>query len=193
MRVYLLLEHITCWCHSKWQSHVSVPTKWTRNVVKYDDCPSKFRLWYPEPASMSVRYLTPASLCRISLNLGLLWIGLTSALLSLAGSRHHCNLPLALGTSTKLLQYSHISSTPSGTIICCFCSWSCSSLSSSCSAYATLLGSAWHGWLPYFTCNLYVPSNTWFLEKTSLYSLWILCINTQFALLCAPLSMLDLK
>ena len=40
------------------------------NVVKYDDCSSHFRLWYPEQVAMSVMYSTPSSLSSISFNNG---------------------------------------------------------------------------------------------------------------------------
>ena len=72
------------------------------NVVKYDNYSFNFRLGLPKPASMSVRYLTPASFSRIVFNVGTLCIGLISTLLSMARSRQNHTLPLAFGTMTKL-------------------------------------------------------------------------------------------
>ena len=51
----------------------------------------------------------PASLGRISFNVGPLCTGLISALLSLDRFRNNHTLPLALGTSTKLLSHSDVS------------------------------------------------------------------------------------
>ena len=127
--------------------------------------PSNLRLCYPELASMGVRYLTPTILGRISFNVQSLCTGLGSALSSLAGSRHNCTLPLTFKTRTKLFHYSNILPMPHGTIISCFCSHSCSSLSGFWSTYATLLVGAWYGWLPSFACNLKVHSKHPIPEK----------------------------
>ena len=66
------------------------------NIVKYKDHTSCFKLCKPEPTSMSVRYLMPASLGGISFRVLPLYTGLISTLLALAGSRHSCTLPFAL-------------------------------------------------------------------------------------------------
>ena len=94
-------------------------------MVQYEDCSSTFRLWYLKFAWVSVRHSTPASLGRIPFGVRPLYMGLINTLLSQDGSRHSCTLPLASGTSTKLLHHSDISS------ICCFCSHPISSLSGS--------------------------------------------------------------
>ena len=86
----------------------------------------------------------PASLCRISFMIRAMWIGLISALLSPAGSRHSLTLPFTLWMSTKLLHCLDVSSTPSETIICCLCSLSNTPFSGSCKEYATLLGGTYH-------------------------------------------------
>ena len=44
--------------------------------VKYDDCVSSIKLWYPEFALMSFKYLTHANLGKMSLRDGPLWLGL---------------------------------------------------------------------------------------------------------------------
>ena len=67
-------------------------------------------------------------------------------------------LLLALGTSTKLLHHSDVSSTPRGVIISCCCSLSSSSWNGFCSAYATNHGGAWYGLLSVFSCKENVPS-----------------------------------
>ena len=132
------MEKVTHCCCSKQQSYICT-YQMDEKIVRYDYCLSNFRLWQPEPTLMSMRYLTTAGLDRISYNVGPLCLGLISGLLSLTGSKHSCTLQLAFGTRTKLLHHFDISSTPSGTIICCFCSWSSSSLSGSWSSYATSL------------------------------------------------------
>ena len=68
--------------------------------------------------------LNPYQPGRMSLRAIPLCTGLSSTLLSLAGSRHSHTLLLALGTKTKLLHHSDDSSTSNGTIISCFCSLS---------------------------------------------------------------------
>ena len=141
---------------------------------------------------MSVRCLTPANLSRISLNVGPLYTGLISILLSLARSRHNHILPFIFGTMTKLLYYSDDSSAPGGTTICCFCSQSTSSLRGSWSIYATLLQGASYGQLPPFTCNINVPLKHPIPEKQSLNSLCIF-INIWLTLVSGALFMLDLK
>ena len=73
---------------------------------------------------MSVRYLTPASLSRISFRLRPLCTILINTLLSLAWSRHSFTLPFAFATNTKLLHHSDNSPTSNGTIICCLCNHS---------------------------------------------------------------------
>ena len=57
------------------------------------------------------------SLSRMSFSAGPPCGYLISALLYLAGSRYSLTFPFPLGTSMKLLHYSNVSSTPSGTII----------------------------------------------------------------------------
>ena len=80
------------------------------------------------------------SLGRIRFNVGSLCTGLICALLSLAWSRPNHTLPLVLFINAKQLYHSNVSSMPRGTIICCFCSLSRSSLTGSWIAYATCLG-----------------------------------------------------
>ena len=127
---FFLLEHIISSSYLKWQSYVLVLARGTREnskigwllilILKCDNL---------RPASMSVRYLMPASLSRVLLRIVFLCTGLISTLLSLAGSSHKCTLPLALSIGTKLLHHSDVSSTPNNTIMCCFCNLSSSSLS----------------------------------------------------------------
>ena len=73
-------------------------------VVEYNKCLSNFRLWLTELASVSVRYLTPASLGKILFHTGPLCMGLNcaySALLSLSGFTHSYTLPLAFWDQDK--------------------------------------------------------------------------------------------
>ena len=83
---------------------------------------------------------------------------LISTWFSLAGSRHSLTLPLGLGTCTKLLHHSIISSTPNGVIISCCWNLSNSSINSFWSAYALCHGGTCYGLLPGLTCNENVPS-----------------------------------
>ena len=85
---------------------------WHGNVVRYDDFLSGLRLWYLELASIIDMCLTPVSFGSISFSVGPLCIGLIGTWLSLAGSKHNHTLPFALGTTTKLLHHSDISSMP---------------------------------------------------------------------------------
>ena len=139
---------------------------------------------------MCVKYLTPANLGRISLRVRVLSIGLISNLLGLAGSRHIHILPFAFDTMTKPLPHSDVSFTTKGTIICCFCNQSRSSLRGCLRAYAILLGGTYFSQLPSPICNLIVPSKHPIPEKSSLKSLWIFfAINWQafFLPLCLSL------
>ena len=56
----------------------------------------------------------------MSFNVGPLQIGLINAWFNFAGSKHNLTFPFALGTNTKLLHHSTVSSTPSGVIISSF-------------------------------------------------------------------------
>ena len=107
---------------------------------------------------MSVMYLMLVSLGRLSFRAAHMCTGLIITLLSLAGYRHSCTVPFALGTKTKLLHYSDVSFTAKGTIISCFYNNSNSPPSDSKSTYATLFARIQYGWLPSLTCNLNVPS-----------------------------------
>ena len=66
-------------------------------VIKYEDYSSRFRLWYPELASINVRYFTPGSLGKILFNVDLPSPGLISILLILARSKHRLTLLFAIG------------------------------------------------------------------------------------------------
>ena len=103
---------------------------WQANVVRYNDFSSTLKLWYPELAYIIDKYLTLFRLGSISFNVGPQCIGFINAWFNHAGSRHSLTLPLALGTNTKLLHHSAVSSTPSGVIISICCNWSNSSLNS---------------------------------------------------------------
>ena len=82
------------------------------------------------------------SLRSILLIVGSLCTGLTSAWLSLAGSRQRHTVLFCLGTMMNQLYHSAVSSTPSDANMCCSYSLSSSFLNGSCSAYAThLVGS----------------------------------------------------
>ena len=82
------------------------PQNGHKNIVRYGDLSSSFKLWQPELAYVNMRYFTTTCLCRMSISTGLLWRDLISALLSPAGSRHSLTMPLALGTNKKLLHHS---------------------------------------------------------------------------------------
>ena len=82
--------------------------------VRYADFSPSFRLWHPELASIRERYFALLSFGRISFRVGPLCIGHISAWFRDAGSRHSLTLPLALGTSTKLLHHSNVSLTHQG-------------------------------------------------------------------------------
>ena len=100
------------------------PPNWHAIVLRYDDLSSNFRLWYLELASMINMYLTLLSFGNMSFSIGPLSMGLINVWSSHAESKHSLTLPLALGTSTKLLHHLDISSTPSGAVISCCCSLS---------------------------------------------------------------------
>ena len=100
----------------------------------YDDCLSNLRLWYPELASMMDMYCTLFSLGNILLSVGPLCTGLINSWLSHAGSKHSLTLLLALGTNTKLLHHSDVSSTPSSVMMSIFCRHLSSSFNGFCSA-----------------------------------------------------------
>ena len=121
--------------------------------VRYDDLLSSLRLWYLELASMSERYLTLLSFGYMSFSMGSLCMGLINAWFNHAGSRHSHTLPLALGTNTKLLHHSNVSSTPRGTIMYCCCSLSNSSWNGFYSAYAMYLSDDWYDLLSALGCN----------------------------------------
>ena len=78
-------------------------------------------------------YCTLFSLGKISLSVGLLCTGLINAWLSCAESKHSLILPLALGTNTKLLHHSNVSSAPNGVMMSISCRHFSSSLNSFCS------------------------------------------------------------
>ena len=83
------------------------------DVVRYDNFSSSFKLWF---TFISIRCFMPASFGGVFFSVRPLWIGLNSALLSLAGSRHSLTLPFSLGTNMKLFHHSDILSIPSLTI-----------------------------------------------------------------------------
>ena len=60
------------------------------------------------------------SLGNMSFSLGPLHTSLVMVWSKLADSRHSLAIRLGLGTSTKLLHHSRLSSMPTGTMICCF-------------------------------------------------------------------------
>ena len=49
--------------------HLYLP-KVQEKVVKYDDCLSSLKLWYPDLPLISIRYLTPANLSKMLLRVG---------------------------------------------------------------------------------------------------------------------------
>ena len=89
---------------------------WHSNIVRYDDLPSNWRLWYPKIASVREKYFTLFNFGKI-LSVGSLWTGHISTWFSLAKSRQSLTFLLGLGTSIKLLDYSAVSCTPSGVIM----------------------------------------------------------------------------
>ena len=102
-------------------------------------------------------FCTLFSLGKILLSVGPLCTGLINAWLSHAGSKHSLTLPFALGTNTKLLHHSDVSSTPSGVMMSISCRHFNSSLNGFCSAYTTHLGGAWYGLLSGLSYNENVP------------------------------------
>ena len=83
--------------------------------------------------SMINMYCTLFNLGNILLSVGPLCTGLINAWISCAGSKHSLTLLLALGTNTKLLHHSDVSSTPSGVMMSISYSHLSSSLNGSCS------------------------------------------------------------
>ena len=134
-----------------------------------------------------------ASLGRMSFRVQPLWTGLISTLLSLAGSKHNCTLQLAFGSRIKLLYHSAVSSTSNGTIMCCFCSLSSSSLSGCCGAYDTILGGVWYGWWLSFTLRLNVPLKHPIPVNTLLNLLFSFCVIDLLASLSSSVFVLELK
>ena len=130
-------------------------------------------------------YCLLLSLVSISFSVGPLCIGLINAWLSHAGSKHSHTLPFALGTNTKLLHHSAISSTPSGAMMSISSSQSRSSLNGFCSAYATHLGGTWYGLLSSLSCNENVPSKHPIPLKTFPKVSWIFCVMMLLFLLPA--------
>ena len=153
-----------------------------------DDLSSGVMLWYLELASIRERYFTLFNFGKISLSISPLWTGHISTWFSLARSRHSMTFPLDLGTSTKLLPHSAVSSTPSGDMLPCYVSHSNSSLKGVCSAKVTCLRGAWYGLLSVFTCNENVPSKYCIPLKTFSKSL---CSHFVISVL-APLSLSSL-
>ena len=100
----------------------------------------------------------PASLSRITFNVGPLCTSLISTLLSLARSRHKHTIPLDLGARMNVLHHSEVSFMPRSTIICCFCSLSSSFFRDSWRVYSTLLGTTWCGWLSFLIYRVFMPS-----------------------------------
>ena len=113
------------------------------NVVRYADFSSNFKLWYPELASIIDTYFTLLSLGSTSFNVEPLCRGLINAWFNLTGPKHNLTLPFALGTNTKLLCHSAVSSIPSCVIMSNFCNQPSSSLNSFCHAYTTHLVGDW--------------------------------------------------
>ena len=83
--------------------------------------------------------------------------GLFEASLSLAWSRHSLTFLLGLGTNTKLLPHSDVSSTHISIMICCFCGLSNSPLNGFGNVCVMHPGSACYALAPSFTCNEKVP------------------------------------
>ena len=103
------------------------------NVIKYDFSLS-LRLWYPEVAPVSMRYLTLVSLRSMSFSIGPLWIATINTLFNYIRSRHSLTFLLALGSKMKLLHYYYILWTLNRTRICCICSHSSIAFSDFCKA-----------------------------------------------------------
>ena len=125
------------------------------------------------------------SFSSISLSVGPLCIDIINAWLSHTGSKHRCTLLFALGTTTKLLHHSAISSTPRGVMMSSSCSHFSSSLKGFCNAYAICLGGAWYGLLSGLSCNKNVPLRHPMPLKTSPYVLCIFCVISLLPLLSA--------
>ena len=121
---------------------------------------------------------TLLSFTNISFKVVPLCTGLISAWFSQAGSKHSLTLPLALGTTTKLLHHSDTSSTPKGVFISCHCSLSSSSWNGFCNTYATCRGSTCNGLLFVFSCKENVPLKHPMPLKTSSSSLCICYVDS---------------
>ena len=130
-------------------------------------------------------YCTLLSFNSIPFSVGPLCIGLINAWLSHAGSKHSCTLPFALGTTTKLLHHSAISSTPRGAMMSSSCRCFSSSLNGFCNAYATCLGGTWYGLLLGLSCYENVPSKHPIPLNTLPYVLCIFCVMASLSLLSA--------
>ena len=155
------------------------------NVVRYDNWVSNHKLWYPKLTSIIDMYFTLFSLGNISLSVGLLFISLIKAWFSHVGSRHSLTLPFALGTNTKLLHHSAISSIPNGVMMSIFCRYSSSSLNGFCNMYATCLGGTWYGLLSGLSCKENVPLKHPIPLDMSPNVSWIFCILALLFLLSA--------
>ena len=157
-------------------------SNWHENAVRCNALLSNFRLWYPELASMIDMYLMLLSFGSMSFSMDPLCMGLINAWFTCAGSKHNLTLPLALGTSTKLLHHSDSLSSPIGTIMACCCCLSNSSLNGFCSAYATHLGGTWYSLLSSLSYKENVSSKHPMPLNITLTSLCICCVNSALFL-----------
>ena len=102
------------------------------NVVRYNDCISSLRLWYPELTSIMNMYCTLFSLGSISFSVGPLCIGLINAWLGCTGSRHgwtNYHFTVCFGYQHKAITpFCHVLSTPRGVMMSIPCRHSSSSL-----------------------------------------------------------------
>ena len=155
------------------------------NVVSYDNLVSNCRLWYPKLASTIDMYFTLLSLGSMPISVGPLCMSLINAWFSLARSRHNLTLPFALGTNTKVLHHSTVSSTPRGVMMSIFGSWSSSSLNGFYSTYTTCLGGTSYSLLTGLSCKQNVPLKHQMPLNTFQNVLCISCISSLLFLLSA--------
>ena len=162
--MYSLLEYVTYWHYSKWQSnepaHCQIDVQMSLYMMifswvwDYDNLKSHLLML------SSVHFLVFRNM---SLMVGPLCTGLISTSLSHLGSRHRWTGSFGSGMITMLLHCSVVSSNPSGTIICCSYGLRNSFLNGCYSSYVTHLDGDWCAFAPILISNKMCPWSTHFL------------------------------
>ena len=138
--IYFSFKHVYCWGMAKWYFCVPVSNKMA--------CKCCYIWWVfhliPGFENLSWHHMC-VNFGNMSLVVGPLCTCLMSTWFNLVGLRHsHTNL-FGLGTCTKLLHQSGVSSIPRGTTICCCNSQSNSSFNGLCNVYAMPLKGTSYG------------------------------------------------